>query len=810
MRISWNWLRRYLDLDISATEAAHILTSTGLETESVTPYEPVKGMLGGVVVGHVLECAKHPDADRLSVCMVDLGEGEPLQIVCGAPNVAKGQKVLVATVGSVLNMKDGTSITIKKSKIRGQESNGMICAEDELGLGEDHGGIIVLEADAWVGSPAAAHLGLISDQVFEIGLTPNRSDAMGHLGVARDLRAALIHRQGVDLKLKMPDVSSYQQDDDALQIQVEVKDPKACPRYAGVTLTNIKVAPSPKWLQDLLLSIGLKPINNVVDVTNFIQHELAQPLHAFDADKLEGRRIIVRTANEKEGFRTLDGKDRELNAKDLVIADASKPACIAGVFGGEFSGVSNATTSVFLESAYFDPSSIRATARRHGLHTDASFRFERGIDPEITVLALKRAVLLLKEVAGARVSSPITDIDHTPKIAREISIKFNSIEALAGITVPKNDVVRILELLDFRIKDRNDRQLVVEVPKYRTDVFRPADIVEEVLRIHGMDHVPVPERLMVPAVANETLDLESLRQQLGAHLAARGMREVMTASLVGRENAIAAGSDETHLVQLKNPLSSELDVLRPSMLLSMIPAVAHNINRRHADLRFFERGRIYRKQQDQVVETEILALLITGNATPGTWRRPTRIASIFDLKEEVEAMIRRLGLHNAVEWQPMEGTLLRNAFELSIKGSHCGSIGTVREEFLEANDVDRPVFFAELKEDTFLRACREQQAGFKEISRTPSVRRDLSMLLNEDVRFSQLRKLAFNAEKKLLKEVDLFDVYQGDKLPKGRKSYAMSFILQDADRTLTDEQVDKAMSRIRSAFEKEAGAELRS
>jgi phenylalanyl-tRNA synthetase beta chain len=810
MRISWNWLRRYLDLDITAAEAAEVLTSTGLETESVTAYEPVKGMLSGVVVGHVLECSKHPDADRLSVCMVDLGEGEPVQIVCGAPNVAKGQKVLVATVGSMLHMKDGNSITIKKSKIRGQESNGMICAEDELGLGDDHGGIIVLAPEAPVGFAAAEHLGLVSDQVLEIGLTPNRTDAMGHVGVARDLRAALVHRQGVALDLELPDVSAFQQDDEAMQVHVEVKDPHACPRYAGVTLTNVKVGPSPKWLQDLLLAIGLKPINNVVDVTNFVQHELAQPLHAFDADRLEGRKIIVRKAGTNEPFRTLDGKERQLHQNDLVIADGLKPACIAGVFGGEFSGVSATTTNVFLESAYFDPATIRATGRRHGLHTDASFRFERGIDPEITVYALKRAALLLKEVAGAKVSSAITDIDHTPKIKREVKLKFQQIGSLAGLEIPKDDVVQILELLDFRVKDRNDREITVEVPKYRVDVYRPADIVEEVLRIHGFDHVPLPERLMCPPVYHEALDRESLRLQLGAHLAARGLREVMTPSLVGKEKVLKAGVEEASLVELKNPLSGELDVMRPSMVISMLGSIAHNINRQNRDLRFFERGRIYRKQQGSAIETDVTAIAITGAARPESWRQASERSSLFDLKDELESVLARLGLRRAVEWQQADHVHLKNAQELVVIGHPIGVFGEVDQALLQLHDVNQPVYFAELKEAALLQVCRSQGTIFQEIPRTPAVRRDLSMLLNNEIHFGQLQKLAFNAERKLLKQVDLFDVYQGDKLPKGRKSYAMSFILQDADRTLTDEQVEKAMARIRSAFEKEAGAELRS
>ena len=810
MRISWNWLKRYIATDLTPHQAADVLTSTGLETESVVPFEPVRGMLQGVVVGHVLERERHPDADRLSVCLVDLGTGEPVRIVCGAPNVAAGQKVLVATLGSVLNLGDGTSITIKKSKIRGQESNGMICAEDELGLGKSHEGIIVLDPAAHTGMPAAEHLGLTSDHVLEIGLTPNRTDAMGHLGVARDLVAALNHRQGAGLMVEWPGVEGFAQDDSALSIQVDVKDAHACPRYAGVALTNVKVGPSPKWLKDLITVIGLKPINNVVDVTNFVQHEIGQPLHAFDAAKVKGGRIVVRMAAADEPFTTLDGVERKLAVGDLVIADAERPACIAGVFGGMESGVSDATTSIFLESAYFDPSTVRRTARRHGLNTDASFRFERGVDPELTVYALKRAALLLKEVAGARISSAIVDIDQLTKHSREVHLRFTDVDKLAGVHIDHDAIVRLLEGLDFRVKERNAQGVRIMVPAYRADVYRPADVVEEILRIHGYDQVPMPERLMMPPVRYEALNLETLRHQLGAHLAARGFREIMTASLVNGVRTVASGiSAQDEVVRLRNPLSAELDVLRPTMLFGALTTIAHNSDRQQRDLRFFERGRTYRTEGGKTHESECLSLSITGRRWRERWRSDDRKTELADLKEELEGLLERLGLIGLARWEPMDHPLLENAHAIHLKGRNAGVLGTVRATQLKESGVNQPVFFAEVSEEVLLDACRARTVGYKEVSRYPTVRRDLSLLLAEAVRFEQLHALAFNAERKLLRTVDLFDVYQGDKLPTGKKSYALSFILQDPEKTLTDEQVDKAMGRIRQAFEKELGAELR-
>ncbi len=809
MRISWNWLKALIDADITPQAAADVLTSTGLEVESVEPVEPVRGMLAGVVVGHVLKREKHPDADRLSICSVDLGNGVPLAIVCGAANVAEGQKVLVATVGSTLHMADGNSITIKRSKIRGAESNGMICAEDELGLGKDHDGIVVLDPKAVAGTPAADHLQLTSDHVLEIGLTPNRADAMSHVGVARDLLAALNVRNGSKSKVLWPVVDAFAQDDDARLIPVEVSDPLACPRYAGVALTNVKVGPSPAWLQERLKSIGLKPINNVVDVTNYVQHEIGQPLHAFDADRLKGGRVVVRKAVEGEPFVTLDSKERRLSAADLVIADAEHPVCIAGVFGGAESGVSGSTTSVFLESACFDATTIRRTARRHGLNTDASFRFERGVDPENTVYALKRAALLLKEVAGARISSAIVDIHPAPRSWCRVQLSFAHVDSLIGTALPKEKVLSVLSALDCRIVRSDADGVEVDVPPYRVDVTRPADLVEEIVRIIGFDRIAIPERLMMPALQVPEVTLDGVQRQLALHLSARGFREVMTPSLVNGALVLKSGIvREDSLVRLRNPLSAELDVLRPTMLFGLLQSAAHNAARQQRDLRFFEKGRVYSVVDGKTLEKDHTALLVTGRRWPERWRTNGRKVEMLDVKEEVELILERLHIDTA-HFENAEHGGRGPVIEVRSKDGLMGVIGAVPEDQLKAFDLSQPAYYAELYDEGWVAGLRKRHISYSEVSKFPAVRRDLSLLLDRAVSFAQLEKLAFQSERKLLRTIDLFDVYEGEKLPAGKKSYAISFILQDAEKTLTDDQVEKAMGRIRQTFEKEVGAELR-
>lgn len=807
MRISWNWLKRYIDTELNPQQAAEILTSTGLEVESTEAFEPVKGMLDGVVVGRVLACDKHPDADRLSICKVDLGAGDPVQIVCGAANVAAGQHVLVATVGTTLYMSDGGSLVIKKSKIRGQESMGMICAEDELGLGQSHEGIMVLNSNATVGGPAAEYLGLKGDHILEIGLTPNRNDAMCHIGVARDLVAAVRYRTGGAMELKWPSVEEFAKDIDGVAIKVEVADPVACLRYAGLTLVNVTVGPSPAWLQEALIAIGLKPINNVVDVTNFVQHELGQPLHAFDADRLSGGKIIVRKAKPNEAFVTLDGMDRKLSDQDLVIADAEAPACIAGVYGGVASGVSESTIRVFLESAYFDPTTIRRTARRHGLSTDASFRFERGVDPDRTVYALKRAAILLKELTGAKVVSDVTDLDARQANDHLIDLRFAACDALTGVKIPHDRIVQALELLDITVEERDPEGVLVKAPGYRADVLRPADVIEEILRIHGFDQVPVPERLMCPPVLSASLTLETFSHRCGEQFVARGFREIMTPSLTNGERAGKGGA--TELVRLANPLSAELDVLRPTLLSGALQAMAHNINRQQRDLRFFEQGRIYSTGNSGAKETETLALSMTGRRWRERWRSADRKVELADVKEEVEALLERMGINALANWIPVEHPLLSNAFTLQCNGKDAGVLGEVTKAQCKMHDVAQPVLYAELHKTVLLELCGKQRITYSELSKFPTVRRDLSLLLNAGVKFEELRSIVFKAERKLLRDVDLFDVYDGDKLPKGKKSYAISLLMQDPDKTLTDDVVEKAMGRIREALHA-AGAEVRS
>ncbi|MBK8341304.1 MAG: phenylalanine--tRNA ligase subunit beta [Flavobacteriales bacterium] len=811
MRISWNWLRSLIATDgsedLSVQEAAEVLTSTGLEVESVELLEPVKGMLQGVVVGHVLECAKHPDADRLSVCLVDQGAEGPVQIICGAPNVAVGQKVLVATVGATLHMTEG-DVVIKKAKIRGIESHGMICAEDELGLGQSHAGIIVLDPSAKPGTPAAEQLGLRTDHVLEIGLTPNRSDALGHFGVARDLVAALRHRLGRGLRLKPPHVSAFRDGGPGQAITVEVENPHVCPRYCGLTLTDVHVAPSPTWLQDRLRSIGLKPINNVVDITNFVQHELGQPLHAFDAARIHEGRILVRHLAAGTLFTTLDGTERTLSDEDLMITDTAGGLCIAGVYGGMGSGVTDGTTTVFLESACFDPVSIRRTAKRHALHTDASFRFERGADPEITRFALERAALLLMEVTGARPVGTVIDAYPHPRPWREVRLHLRNIEGLTGLSFAMDEVVGILELLDCRIAERSETDLLVQVPPYRTDVHREADLVEEVLRIHGFDRVPLPASLQVPPAALRKEVSAEAGKALADHLAARGFREIMTPSLVNGASSVGLGAaDPEQHVRLRNPLSAELDVLRPSLLFGALQAAAHNVARQRRDLRLFERGRVYARTEKGAHEEDRTALLITGKRWRERWRAEAPLTELADVKAELELLLERILPNARATWEPAMHPLLHDVVEARVGKRLMALAGGVHPKVHKAFGIAQPVFFAELIDAHWIQEHRSVK--FVEVPKYPEVRRDLSLLLDRSVTFARLRSIALHAERKLLRQVDLFDVYEGDKLPQGKMSYALSFILQDVERTLTDEQVDKAMERIRTALELEAGAVLR-
>lgn len=809
MKISWSWLSDYLDADIDVNEASDILTSTGLEVETVEKVEPVPGMLAGVVVGKVESCSPHPNADKLQCCQVDVGGEELLPIVCGAPNVAAGQKVLVATVGCTIHPNLGEPFKIKKAKIRGEESRGMICAEDELGLGTDHDGIVVLDPAAEVGMSAALHLGLQIEYVFEIGLTPNRADGMSHLGAARDLVAALNHRKELNLKVITPSVEGFKVEAKKLTVPVEVEDREGCLRYAGVGLTNITVGPSPSWLQERLLSIGIKPTNNVVDVTNFVQHETGQPLHAFDADKIRGGKVVVKTLAKDTRFTTLDEVERKLDETDLMICDQNGGMCIAGVFGGLDSGVSDTTKRVFLESALFDMTRIRKTAKRHGLHTDASFRFERGVDPNGTIYALKRAALLLKEVAGATIASEISDHYPEPIRPHKVTLRYRMLDRMMGHPMSPSDVKSILPMLDIAIVSESDEGLELEVVPYRVDVTREADVIEEIMRIHGFDRVALPEKLMLPGGSRANVPEESLCQAISAQLSSRGFTEIMTPSLVSGEAAMKNGSGaENDMVRMANPLSSELDVMRPDMISGGLAAIAYNLNRKVPNIRFYERGRVYRLDGDTHTEEQRFSLFLSGAWQTETWRTQSRKAELEDVKAELELVLHRSGI-SGFTVSACEHSMLIDAHEMKLGKRVLGRFGTIRSSVLKRSDVGQDVHYGELVIGALLKSRRKIKLEFEAIPKYPSVRRDLSMLLDRDVRFEDLREAAFRHEKGLLKEVNLFDRFEGKSLPAGKKSYALSFILQDEHKTLTDSRIEKTMEKLFRIYEKEFGAERR-
>lgn len=807
MKISYSWLKEYLNVNLSPEEVGDILTEIGLEVEGIEEVETVRGGLRGVVVGEVLTCTQHPNADRLHLTTVNIGSAEPLHIVCGAPNVAAGQKVVVALVGTTLYPSEGEPITLKKSKIRGELSEGMICAEDELGLGQSHDGILVLDPNAPIGQPAADYFGLGSDQVFEIGLTPNRTDAMSHYGVARDLRAALLHR-GQSFNLQLPSVTAFAANATERVIPVEVKNTEACPRYLGITLTNIQVGPSPDWLQNRLRSIGLSPINNVVDVTNYVLHETGHPLHAFDADKIEGGKVVVQTTPVNTPFTTLDGKERKLHTDDLMICNAQGPMCIGGVFGGLHSGVSATTTAIFLESAYFNPVSVRKTAKRHGLNTDASFRYERGVDPSMTEYALKRACLLLQEVAGAQIASPIVRAEQEVATHHEVTISLNKLNQLIGQDIPKDQVIGILESLDiYVIKDQGDI-LDLHVAAYRVDVTRQADVVEEVLRIYGLNNIAFEPRLEFSITHQDKLNPEMLRNRAIDLMASGGFLEMMNNSLSKAEHAARFNPEAAEQqVNILNPLSQDLGVLRQSLLYGGLEAIGYNINRRRKDLSLFEFGKVYRRTENGFAENQHLAIFLTGNRQDHHWQSPARAASFYTLRGEVDRFVLSFGA--TLSYEPITHPDYQEALALVQGKKQLGILGKVHASWLKEMDIKQEVFVAELNWDALLPIFMRARTKFKELPRYPEVKRDLALLVDASTSFTDLRKAAEQSERKLLKEVDLFDVYEGDKIPAGKKSYAMSFVLASAEKTLTDQEVEKAMERILNGVRSTCGAELR-
>lgn len=808
MKISYNWLKQFIQIDWESTKTGELLTDLGLEVEGIETKESIKGSLKGIVVGEVLTCKQHPNADRLKVTTVDLGNGEPVQIVCGAPNVAAGQKVPVATVGTMLYDDKGEGFKIKKGKIRGEESHGMICAEDELGLGKGHDGILVLDADTVVGTPGAEVFNIESDEVFEIGLTPNRADAMSHYGVARDLKAGLM-QQDVNLELISPSVSDFHVDERTLKIDVEVEDKEQAPRYCGIAITDVEVKDSPEWIQNRLKAIGLAPKNNIVDITNYVLHELGQPLHAFDAQKIKGNKVVVKTLAEGTKFTTLDEVERELSAEDIMICDAEdNPLCIAGVFGGLKSGVTEHTNSIFLESAYFNPVSVRKTAKRHALNTDASFRFERGIDINMTEYALKRAALLIEEYAGGKMASDVMDFYPEKMEDFQVFLSFENAYKLIGQEIPKETIKKILASLDVKINSVTEAGLGLVVPSYRVDVQREADIIEEILRVYGYNNIEFSHKLNTSISFDSDIEVK-VENIVANQLSSLGFNETMANSLTKADyiNLSETLKDE-HNVEMLNPLSNDLKVMRQSLLFSGLESVAYNINRKNNSLKFYEFGKTYHKYESGYQEDKHLTLFVTGNRTKDSWKVATQTSDFFYLKGVVTSLLTRLGF-DKLKTTPVKSDVFSEGISLSLGKTKLVDLGVVKRAILKEFSIKQEVLFADINWQNILNLVGKKNIKVADLPKFPAVKRDLALLIDEKVEFKEIYNLAFQSERKLLKEVDLFDVYEGDKLPEGKKSYAVSFVIQDENKTLADKQIDKIMQKLQATFEKNVDAELR-
>lgn len=806
MKISYNWLKQFIKIDWKSEETAALLTDLGLEVEMVEKYQSVKGGLEGIVVGHVLTCVPHPDADRLKVTTVDLGNGVPVQIVCGAANVAAGQKVPVATIGTTLYDKEGVAFQIKKGKIRGQESHGMICAEDELGLGESHEGIMVLDNSIAAGTTVASVFKIENDEVFEIGLTPNRADAMSHFGTARDLRAGLL-QSGVKVELISPSVSNFRVDKRILKIDVNVEKPLLAPRYCGVTISGISVKASPAWLQNRLKAIGINPKNNIVDVTNYVLHELGQPLHAFDASKVNGK-IIVKTLPSGTKFTTLDDVERSLHEEDLMICDEKGPLCIAGVFGGKDSGVSERTTSIFLESAYFNPVSIRKSAKRHQLNTDASFRFERGIDPTITEYALKRAALLIQEVAGGEITSDIVDI--YPKKIEDfpVVLSFDNVKKIIGQELPKEIIKNILASLEIKVNSVSDAGLGLVIPAYRVDVQREIDVIEEILRVYGYNNIKFSEKLNATVSNSPRTEDYKVQNVIATQLNSQGFNEMMANSLTTSSYVqLSEMLKEEHNVLMLNPLSNDLAAMRQSLLFSGLEAISYNINRRNSDLKLFEYGKTYHKFPSGYEEHKHLTMFITGNRNQESWTNTQKPSDFFLFKGYVNGVLSRLGIQKTQNL-PMTSDVFSEGIAIGLGNDILVEYGVVKKSVLKHFDIKQEVLFADFNWALILKLL-SNKIKYVEIPKYPEVRRDLSLLLDDNITFDSIYTIARQTEKSLLKDINLFDVYQGKNLPEGKKSYAVSFTIQDNTKTLTDVQIDKIMGKLQKNFETELGASLR-
>ena len=821
MKISYNWLKQYVNCDYSAEKVSEVLTSTGLEVEDLTPFESVKGALKGVVVGKVLTCVDHPNSDHLHITTVDCGGEVPLHIVCGAPNVAAGQKVLVATIGTELWSGD-EHFTIKKGKIRGEVSEGMICAEDELQLGESHDGIMVLPEDYEVGKPASFYFPVEEDYTIEIGLTANRSDATSHIGSARDLVAALNQRENTTkYHLIVPSVDDFKVENHDNDIEVVVEDTAACPRYSGLSISGVKVGPSPEWLKNRLAAVGLRSINNIVDISNYVLMEVGQPMHIFDADKITGKKVVVKCLPEGTPFVTLDGVERKLNGRNLMICNAEEPMCIAGVFGGLKSGVTEETTNIFLESAYFNPTSIRKTAKFHGLQTDASFRYERGADPNITLYALKRAAQLVKELAGGTISSEIKDVKNGDFTPARVDLKFDYLNKVAGQDIDKTQAVNILKSLECKVIEQNDEHVVIDIPTCKVDVTRPADVVEEILRIYGYDNIAIPSRIHASISRAVKPDSDKLQQKISDILVANGFYEIMNNSLTKAAYSEAfADFDPERNVKIINPLSSDLNVMRQTLLWGGLESIAFNQNRKVSDMKFFEFGNVYfyngkadNSQNPLAPYSEFchLDLFLTGNRHAELWNQQPQAIDFFDLKQYVMGILRLLRI-DANQLEVKESTLkhYEYALELHLDGQRIATFGKLDKKTLKLFDIKKDVFHATLCWNSLMSHYgKAPEVHFEPLSKFPSVRRDLAMIFDKNVTFEQVKKVAMAAENKLLQEMSLFDVYEGEKIPAGKKQYAMSFILMSTTATLTDKAIEKSMARIQQAIEKELGGVLR-
>lgn len=821
MNISYNWLKEYVDFNLSPEEVSAALTSIGLETDGVEEVQTIKGGLEGLVIGEVLTCVDHPDSDHLHITTVNLGDGTPTQIVCGAPNVSAGQKVVVATIGTKLYDGDNC-FTIKKGKIRGVESFGMICAEDEIGVGTSHDGIIVLPDSAVPGTLAKDYYNIKSDYLIGVDITPNRADACSHFGVARDLYAYTIQTTGKSA-LRRPGVEDFKVDNNDLNIDIEVQNNEACLRYAGVTIKGVTVKESPEWLKNKLQIIGLRPINNIVDITNYILHAYGQPMHCFDADKIKGGKVVVRTMPEGTPFVTLDGEERKLSERDLMICNAEEPMCIAGVFGGLDSGTTEETKNVFLESAYFHPTWVRKTARRHGLQTDSSFRFERGTDPNCVIYALKQAAILIKELAGGTISMEIKDVYPAPVADFPVELKYNYVNTLIGADIAPETVKSIVTSLEMKIVNETSEGLSLAVPPYRVDVQRPCDVVEDILRIYGYNNVNFDNTLHSSIITKGAEDKShKLQNLISEQLVGCGFNEILNNSLTA-----SAYYDEletyasTNLVRLLNPLSADLNVMRQTLLFGGLESMQRNISRKITNLSFFEFGNCYRFDADKRVEDKILSpysesyhlgLWMTGNNVSASWLESGRAVTVYDLKAIVEHIFDRLGFKPAARLCiTFNNDIFSAGLQIQAQSNKkvIAQLGIVRKKVAKRFDIESDVFFADINWSELMRTIRNVKVGYAEISKYPAVKRDLALLIDKSITFAQIEQIARETEKKLLKGVSLFDVYEGKNLEEGKKSYAVSFILQDDNQTLNDKQIDKVMSRLMENFEKRLGAKQR-